>query len=64
MHIYGLLDEMGQLTERLNDAIAQLHDRDERQRLQAFPMRYEMIDYQIRNQLQLISIAMMETDYD
>lgn len=64
MNIYGLLDEMQGITGKLEEAAASLHDKNERLRMEDFPKQYNMLDYQIRNQLRLISLAMMNTDID
>lgn len=62
MHIYGLLDKMDELTEELKTAAALLHEDNERRKIQAFHARYNTLNDLIRNQLTMISMAMMDTD--
>lgn len=62
MHIYGLLDKMDEITQELETAAALLHEDNERRKIQAFHARYNTLNDLMRNQLSMISMAMMDTD--
>lgn len=60
MNSYGLLDEMDKLTEELKIAAALLHEENERRKMQTFHPKYNMLNDLMRNQLSMITIAMMD----
>lgn len=60
MHIYDLLNEMDELTDKLGAASAQLHDEDERHKIDGFRIKYHILFYQLRNLCDLIVMSLMQ----